>query len=227
MDMRALAAEFTGTFAYVAAVAGCMLLVAPTGGGGALTTALSAGLAIVAMTYALGHVSGGHFNPAVTLGLVAAGRFDMADAVGYIVAQVLGGILAALLLSVVLSGALGGKFASFAAISNTFGGSGQFQMSAVMLAEMTAVALLLIVITGATSRKAPAGFAPLAIGLSMAMLVLITLPVSNGSINPARATATAVLAGGRALGDLWVFWISPIIGAVVGGILGNWLQGES
>lgn len=226
MNMRALAAEFTGTFTYVAAVAGSMLLAAPTAGGAALATALAAGLAIVAMTYALGHVSGGHFNPAVTLGLVAAGRFDMADAVGYIVAQVLGGILAALLLSVVLGGALGGKFAGFAAASNTFGGSGQFQMSAVMLAEMAAAAILLVVITGATSRKAPAGFAPLAIGLAMAMLVLVTLPVSNAAINPARSTATAVLAGGRALGDLWVFWISSIIGAVIGGMLGTWLQGQ-
>lgn len=221
MDMRALAAELVGTFAYLTAVAGAMLLVAPSAG--ALPVALAAGLATTAMTYAIGHVSGGHFNPAVTLGLVAAGRFDMAEAVGYIVAQVLGAIAAAFMLSIVLGGALGGKWSSFQAISNTFARPGQFSLAAVMLAEIVAGALLVIVYLGSQARKAHLAFAPLAIGLAVAMLVLILLPVSNAALNPARATATAVLAGGGALGDLWVFWVSPIIGAVVGGLLANWL----
>lgn len=224
MNTRALAAEFVGTLTYVLAVMATMMLTATATA--PLAVALAAGLAIIAMTYAVGHVSGGHFNPAVTLGLVAAGRFDMADAIGYIVAQVLGGILGAFLLSVLLGGALGGKTPGFLAAATTFGGAGQYQMSAVMLAEMAGAALLLVVVTGVTSRKAPPGMAPLAIGLAMAMLLLATIPVSNAAINPARATAAAIMAGGRALGELWVFWIAPIIGAVIGGILGNWLQSE-
>lgn len=223
MQTRALAAEFLGTFAYVAAICATMLL---DPAAGHLAAALAAGLTTAAMMQSVGHISGGHFNPAVTLGLVAAGRFDMSDAVGFIVAQVLGGIAAAFAVSVVMGGAAGGKLGSFASISNTFGGRDQFSMASAMLIEIVAAAVLLVVLTGSTSRKASASAAPLAVGFAIVALHLITLPVTNAALNPARATATALLGGARPLGDLWVFWIAPIIGGVIGGMLGGWLQQE-
>jgi aquaporin Z len=186
--------------------------------------AVAVGLAVLAMAIAVGHVSGGHFNPAVTLGLVAANRFDMGNAVGYILAQVLGGLAATLLLAIILGGAQGGKWGSFMAAANTFGGAGQFSLLSVMLIEIVVTALLLIVFVSSTSRGAPAGQAPIAIGMALIALHIVSLPVSGGSLNPARSTAVAVVAGGKALGDLWVFWVAPIIGGVVGGVVGDWLQ---
>jgi len=227
MNPRALAAEALGAFTYVAAISATMLFLGPAGGpAAALATALAAGFSVAAMMFAVGYVSGGHFNPAVTLGLVAAGRFDMGEAIGYILAQVVGGIAAAFLLSLVLGGAVGGKWGTFGAVANTFGGVGQFSLLSTMLLEIVSAGLLLLVITGVTSRKAPAGFAPLAVGLTLVVLHLATAPVTNAGLNPARATASAVAAGGRALGDLWVFWVAPIIGGVAGGLLGSWLQQE-
>ena len=229
MNQRALAAEFIGTFALVTAVCGAALFSAPAGGG-LVGVAFAVGLSVLAMAYALGPISGGHFNPAVTVGLVVGGRFPAADAVGYIVAQVLGGLAAAFVFSVILSGAPGGagvpKWNSFMAISNTFGGNGQFAMLSAVLIEIVVTALFLIVIMGATSKRAPAGFAPIAIGLALVLFHLVSIPVSNASLNPARSTATALLAGGQAIANLWVFWVAPIVGGVIGGVIAKWIHNE-
>lgn len=225
MNPRALAAEAIGTFALVTAVCGAALFSAPSAG--LIAVALAVGISVLAMAFAVGHISGGHFNPAVTLGLVAAGRFESAKAVSYIVAQCIGGIVAAAVFSVVLSGAVaGGKWNSFAAASNTYGGPGQFSWLSAGLIELVITALFLIVITGATSRRAPAGFAPIAIGLALAMFHLVSIPVSNASLNPARSLATAVFGGPGPLGQVWLFWVAPIVGAVIGGAIGRYLQEE-
>ncbi len=229
MNQRAIAAEFIGTFAFVAAVCGTAMFSAPAGGG-PMAIAFAAGLSVLAMAFAIGHISGGHFNPAVTIGLIVGGRFGTGQALPYIAAQLVGGVVAALTMSAIWGGAPAGgavpKWHTFAAISNGFGGPGAFSMSAVFIVECVLTALLLIVIMGATSKRAPAGFAPIAIGLAMTLFYLIALPVSNASLNPARSTATAVLAGGPALANLWVFWAAPILGGAIGGGLSKWLQNE-
>ena len=226
MTARALVAEFVGTFCLVLATAGAGLFAAPSAG--LLPVALGAGLAIVAMTYALGHVSGGHFNPAVTIGLIAAGRFDSARAPAYIVAQVLGGAAAALLLSVALAGAVPGKpgAGTFAAVSNYYGAPGQLSLLGAVALEVAATALLLVVVIGATARRAPAGFAPLAMGLAYTLLYLVAIAGTGGSLNPARSTATAIFGGALPLSQLWVFWVAPILGGVIGGVVGRYLQEE-
>lgn len=231
MFNKALGAEFIGTFALVGAVCGSALFSAPAGGG-PVAVALAVGLSVLAMAYALGHISGGHFNPAVTLGLVAAGRFEPGKALGYIVAQVAGGIVAALVFWIILMGAVdagpstAAKWNDLTAVSHTWGGTGHFSMWSTLLIEVVITALFLIVIVGVTSPKAPAGFAPLAIGLALTLFHLMSIPVSNASLNPARATATAVFAGGTALIQLWAFWVAPILGAVIGGLVGRWLQND-
>ena len=229
MNQRALAAEFIGTFALVSAVCGAALFSAPAGGG-LVAVAFAVGLSVLAMAFAVGHVSGGHFNPAVTFGLVAGGRFSASEAVPYVVAQVVGGVAAALVFSVILGGAPTGvgavKWNTFLAASNTYGGAGQFSMASAFLIEVVITALFLIVIMGATSKRAPAGFAPIAIGLALTLFHLMSIPVSNASLNPARSTATALLAGGPALSCLWVFWAAPIIGGIGGGAISKWLQKE-
>jgi aquaporin Z len=223
MITKALAAEFIGTFSLVSAVCGAALFSAPSAG--LVAVAFAVGLSVLAMAYAVGHISGGHFNPAVTLGLVAGGRFDTERAVGYVVAQVAGGCAAALLFSIILGGAeAGGKWNSFTAISNTYGGRGQFSLISVLLIEIVITALFVIVIMGATSAKAPAGFAPIAIGLALTLFHLVSIPVSNASLNPARSTATAILGGSGAISQLWVFWVAPIVGGMIGGRIARWLQ---
>lgn len=230
MKTKALGAEFAGTFALVAAVCGAGLFSAPAGAG-LMGVAFAVGLSVLAMVYAVGHISGGHFNPAVTLGLVAAGRFEAGKAPGYIAAQLLGGITAAAVFWVILGGALGAgpsasaKWNTFAAISHTFdNGPGSFSMLSAMLIEIVITALFLIVIVGATSATAPVGFAPIAIGFALVLFHLVSIPVSNASLNPARATATALFADGPALLQLWAFWVAPIIGGVIGGLIGAWFQ---
>jgi aquaporin Z len=229
MNIRALGAEFIGTFALVTATCGAALFSAPAGGG-LVAVAFAIGFSVLIMAYAVGHISGGHFNPAVTLGLVAAGRFEMNNAIGYIIAQVLGGVLAALIFSSILGGALNGpgspKWNTFADISNTYGGPKGFTLGAAFLTEVVITSLFLIVIIGATSKKAPAGFAPIAIGVALFVLHLVSIPVTNASLNPARSTAPALIAGGQAMGQLWVFWLAPIIGGIIGGLIGRWLQDE-
>jgi aquaporin Z len=220
---RELAAEFVGTFSLVSAVCGAALFSAPSAG--LVAIAFAVGLSVMAMAFAVGHISGGHFNPAVTCGLVAAGRFPGERAPVYIIAQLLGGAAAAVVFYLVLSGAPFGRWNSFIAISNLYGGNG-FSMGAVFLTETVITALFLVVIVGATSKRAPAGFAPIAIGLSLTLFHLIAIPVSNASLNPARSTATALFGGPQAISALWLFWVAPILGGVVGGAAGRWLQDE-
>ena len=202
MNAKALGAEFIGTFALVSAVCGTALFLSPEAGG-SLGYALAVGLTVLAMCYAVGHLSGGHFNPAVTLGFVAGGRFDSGTAVGYIVAQVLGGIAAALCFYSILGGAPSGqggvRWSDFAAMSNAFGPPRGFQLMSAFLIEAVLTALLVIVYIGSTSKKAPVGFAPIAVGVALVAFHLMATPITNTSLNPARSTATAVLAGGNAL----------------------------
>jgi aquaporin Z len=220
---RELGAEFIGTFALVTAVCGSALFSAPSAG--LVAVAFAVGLSVLALAYAVGHISGGHFNPAVTLGLIAARRCETGKAAGYIVAQVLGGIAAAVVFYLILLGAPAGKWNTFTAISNPYGGTG-FSLISVLLIEVVITALFLVVIIGATSPKAPPGFAPIAIGLALTLFHLVAIPVSNASLNPARSTATAIFGGTEALGSLWLFWVAPIAGGVLGGYLSRWLQEE-
>ncbi len=223
-DCKSLAAEFIGTFTLVSAVCGAALFSAPSAG--LVAVAFAVGLSVLAMAFAVGHVSGGHFNPAVTLGLVAAGRFDPEKALYYVVTQVAGGLAAAFVFWLILKGAPAGKWNTFAAISNTYGGASGFSMAAVFLTEIVITALFLMIIIGATSAKAPGMFAPIAIGLALTMFHLVAIPVSNASLNPARSTATALFAGGDAINCLWMFWLAPIIGGLIGGSVSSWLQDE-
>lgn len=224
MTARAIVAEFVGTFCLVLAIAGAALFAAPSAG--LVAVALAAGISVVSMAYAVGHISGGHFNPAVTIGLIAAGRFDSAKAPAYIVSQVLGGAAAALVLSIVLSSGIAVKTNTFVGASNHYGGDGQFGLVASFLFEVVITALFLVIIVGSTARKAPSGFAPLAIGLALALFHIIAIPVTNASLNPARSTATALFAGTGPLSQLWAFWVAPILGGVIGGVIGRYLQEE-
>jgi aquaporin Z len=221
---RELSAEFIGTFALVSAVCGTALFSAPSAG--LVAVAFAVGLSVLAMAYAVGSISGGHFNPAVTCGLVAAGRFSSGKALPYIIAQVAGGIVAAAVFYVILQGApAAGKWNNFLAISNTYGGSG-FTMASAGLIEVVITMLFLVVIVSVTSPRAPAGFAPIAIGLALTLFHLMSIPVSNASLNPARSTATALFGGAQALQSLWLYWVAPILGGVMGGAIGKWLHAE-
>ncbi len=220
---RELGAEFIGTFTLVTAVCGAALFSAPTAG--LVAVAFAVGLSVLAMAYAVGHISGGHFNPAVTVGLVVGGRFEASRAVAYIVAQVLGGAAAACVFYVILSGAVGAKWNSFTDISNLYGGTHSSLLS-VALIEIVITALFLIVILGVTHKNCPAGFAPIAIGLALTLFHLVSIPVSNASLNPARSTATALFGGAEAWGSLWLFWVAPIVGGAIGGVVSKWLYEE-
>jgi aquaporin Z len=219
--MNRLAAEFFGTFWLVFGGCGSAVLAAgfPELGIGFFGVSLAFGLTVLTMAYAVGHISGGHFNPAVSLGLAIAGRFDWGGLVPYWIAQVLGGLLAAAVLFVIASGAPGWTAAGFA--SNGFGdlSPGGYSLSSVIMAEVVLTAVFLMIILGATSRRAPAGFAPIAIGFGLTLIHLVSIPVSNTSVNPARSTAAAVFADTAALGQLWVFWIAPLAGAALGAIV--------
>ena len=217
-------AELIGTFALVSSVCGAALFSAPSAG--LMTVAFAIGAIVLAMAYALGPISGGHFNPAVTCGLVAAGRCEPGEAIPYIIAQLIGGVAAAAVFYVILSGAPAGKWNDFVAISNIYGGADHFPLLQVALIECVLTALFLIVIVGVTSKKAPAGFAPIAIGLTLVFIHLASIPVSNASVNPARSTATAIFGGGAALSSLWLFWVAPIVGGVIGGYIGRWMHDE-
>ena len=221
---RKLIAEFIGTFMLVTSVCGAALFSVPSAG--LMTVAFAIGTAVLAMAYAVGSISGAHFNPAVTCGLAAAGRFSAAEVIPYIVAQVIGGIVAAAIFYFILSGAPTGKWNDFIAISNIYGGEGHFPLAQVALIEIVLTALFLIVIVSVTLPKAPVGFAPIAIGLTLTFIHLVAIPVDNASVNPARSTATAIFGGGVALGSLWLFWVAPIGGGVIGGLIARWLQEE-
>lgn len=220
---RKLSAEFFGTFWLVFGGCGSAVLAAafPELGIGFAGVALAFGLTVLTMAYAVGHISGGHFNPAVTLGLCAGGRFPARDAIGYIIAQVLGGIVGAAVLYLIASGKAGFDASASGFASNGFGehSPGGFSMGAALVAEVVLTAFFLIIIHGATDVRAPAGMAPLAIGLGLTLIHLISIPVTNTSVNPARSTAVAIFQGGWALQQLWFFWVMPIIGGVLGGVI--------
>ena len=223
-NTRKYVAELIGTFALVSSVCGAALFSAPSAG--LMTVAFAIGTIVLAMAYALGPISGGHFNPAVTCGLVAAGRCPTSDAIPYIIAQLIGGIAAAAVFYVILAGAPAGKWNDFVAISNIYGGPGHFPLFQVALTEIVLTALFLIVIVGVTSKRGAPGFAPIAIGLTLVFIHLAAIPVTNASVNPARSTATAIFGGSVALSSLWLFWVAPIVGGVIGGYIGRWMHEE-
>ncbi len=225
---RVLAAEFLGTFWLVLGGCGSAVLAAafPELGIGFVGVALAFGLTVLTMAYAIGHISGCHLNPAVTIGLVVGGRFTAGEAVTYIVAQVLGAIAAAGVLFLIASGKAGFTLGGFAA--NGYGelSPGKYSMVSAFICEVVLTAFFLLVILGATSRRAPAGFAPIAIGLCLTLIHLISIPVTNTSVNPARSTSQALFAGGEYIMQLWLFWVAPIIGAVIAGLISRFLESE-
>lgn len=221
--MKKLTAEFLGTFVLVFGGCGSAVLDAgfPGLGIGFAGVALAFGLTVLTMAYAVGHISGGHFNPAVTLGLWAGGRFPGRQIVGYMAAQVIGGLAAAAVLYVIASGntafdATAGGFASNGYGAHSPGG---YSLLAGMVTEVVLTAIFLIIIHGATDKRAPAGFAPIAIGLALTLIHLISIPVTNTSVNPARSTAVALFQGGWAVDQLWMFWLMPLAGGVAGGLI--------
>ena len=223
MNQRALAAEFVGTFMLMSSVLGAAFYSfgAPAGAAGILGVAFSIGLTVMALAYSIGHISGGHFNPAVTLGLVAGGRVKSGDAAGYIVAQCLGAIAACMLFYVI-----GRAPPTFAANGYDSLSMLRSPLLSVFLIETVLTAFFLIVIMGATSKRAPPGFAPIAIGLALTAIHIMAIPVSNASVNPARSLGSAIFGGGTALSQLWLFWVAPILGGVIGGTIARWLQEE-
>ncbi len=227
---KMLSAEFFGTFWLVFGGCGSAVLAAafPGLGIGFVGVALAFGLTVLTMAYAVGHISGGHFNPAVTIGLWAGGRFSARHVIPYIVAQVIGGIAGAAVLYLIASGKSGFDATLSGFASNGFGehSPGGFSFAACALAEIVLTAFFLFVIHGATDKRAPAGFAPLAIGLALTLIHLISIPVTNTSVNPARSTAVAIFQGTWALQQLWVFWIMPIVGGLLGGLIYRALLGE-
>ncbi|MBD8557624.1 aquaporin Z [Pseudomonas fluorescens] len=219
---KRLAAEFFGTFWLVLGGCGSAVLAAafPELGIGFVGVALAFGLTVLTMAYAVGYISGGHFNPAVTLGLLAAGRIDGKDVLPYIVTQVLGAIAAGGVLYLIASGKAGFDVsAGFA--TNGYGehSPGGFSFLSVVVTEFVLTAFFLLIILGVTDKKAPAGFAPLAIGLALVLIHLISIPVSNTSVNPARSTGVAIFQGGWAVSQLWVFWVMPLAGGAFGGLV--------
>ncbi len=225
---RKLTAEFLGTLWLVLGGCGSAVLAAafPQLGIGFVGVSLAFGLTVLTMAYAIGHVSGCHLNPAVTLGLVAAGRFKASEAPPYIVAQVLGGLAGAAILFVIASGKPGFELGGFAA--NGYGdlSPGKYGMVSAFVCEVVLTAFFLIVILGATHSKAPVGFAGIAIGLCLTLIHLISIPVTNTSVNPARSTSQAIFAGGPYLAQLWLFWVAPILGAVIAGAIHRFLSAE-
>jgi aquaporin Z len=223
MNQRALAAEFIGTFMLMSSVLGAAFysFAAPAGAAGILGVAFSIGLTVMALAFSIGHISGGHFNPAVTLGLVAGGRMNANNAVGYIIAQCLGALAASALFYVI--GRAPPTFAANGYDSLSMLRSG---LVSVFLIEVVLTGFFLIVIMGATSKRAPAGFAPIAIGLALTAIHIMAIPISNASVNPARSLASAVFGGTLALTQLWLFWVAPILGGVIGGAIARWLQEE-
>lgn len=229
--MKRVTAEFIGTFVLIFAGIGTAVFSAafPGVGVGLLGVSLAFGLVVLGCVYALGPVSGCHLNPAVSIGLVAAGRFPSKDLLGYVVAQVLGATVAAGALLLILKSQPGGYDAAATGLaSNGYGdhSPGGYSLAAGFLAEVVLTFIFLVVIIGATSRNAPVGFAGVAIGLTLTFIHLAGIPVTNLSVNPARSTGTAVYAGGWALGQLWLFWVAPIAGGALAGFLGKWLFAE-
>ena len=235
--VKKLVAEFLGTFWLVLGGCGSAVLAANFGGDGnplgigLLGVSLAFGLTVLTGAYAFGHISGGHFNPAVSFGLWAGGRFPTKDLLPYIVAQVLGGIAAGFILWQIATGKAG--FAIDSASAGAFATNGYdalspggYSAAAAFLTEVVLTAFFLIVIMGSTHGRAPAGFAPIAIGLALTLIHLISIPVTNTSVNPARSTGVALFVGGGALSQLWLFWVAPILGGLLGGTIYKWLGND-
>ncbi len=224
---RKVAAELIGTFWLVLGGCGSAVLAAkfPEVGIGFVGVALAFGLTVLTMAYAVGHISGGHFNPAVTIGLFAGGRTPAGELLPYIVAQVAGAILAGAVLYLIASGKAGFDIASGLG-SDGYGAHspGGYSLLSGFVCELVLTAGFLFVIMGATDSRAPAGFAPIAIGLALTLIHLISIPVTNTSVNPARSTGPAVFVGGWALAQLWLFWLAPILGGIAGGLGYRWLM---
>ena len=237
-NVKALVAELIGTFVLVLGGCGAAVLASDYGVGGNGTSlgigfvgvSLAFGLTVVVGAYAFGHVSGGHFNPAVTLGLVAGGRFELPKAGAYIVAQLVGAVLAALVIYGVASGQEGFEIGEGAGVfaSNGYGdfSPGGYNLGSAFLVEVVLTAVFLAVIMGVTAKKASPGMAGLAIGLSLTLIHLVSIPVTNTSVNPARSTSQAIFAGSDQLGQLWLFWVAPIIGGVLGALLHRYVLGD-
>jgi aquaporin Z len=227
--MKAYGAEFVGTFWLVLGGCGSAVLAAafPGVGIGLLGVSLAFGLTVLTMAYAIGHVSGCHLNPAVSIGLWAGGRFPANKLLPYIVAQVLGGIAAGGVLYLIASGKAGFSLAGGLA-SNGYGehSPGGYTLTAALVTEVVMTMMFLIVILGATDRRAPAGFAPLPIGLALTLIHLISIPVTNTSVNPARSTGVALYVGDWAVAQLWLFWLAPIAGAVLGALVYRFIGGD-
>jgi aquaporin Z len=224
-----LAAEVFGTFWLVFGGCGSAVLAAgfPGLGIGFVGVSLAFGLTVLTMAYGVGHISGGHFNPAVTLGLWAGGRFSIGEIIPYWIAQVVGAALAAAVLYLIASGKAGFDLAGGFA-SNGFGDHSpdKYPLLSALVAEVVLTFFFLLVILGSTDKRAPAGFAPIAIGLALTLIHLISIPVTNTSVNPARSTGPALFVGGWALAQLWLFWVAPLIGGAVAGFVYRWLGSD-
>ncbi|MDW3144503.1 aquaporin Z, partial [Vibrio sp. 2094] len=221
--MNKYLAEAFGTFWLVLGGCGSAVLAAgfPDVGIGLLGVALAFGLAVLTMAFAIGHISGCHLNPAVTVGLWAGGRFDTKDVAPYIIAQVIGGLIAGGILYVIATGQAGFDVVGSGFAANGYGehSPGQYSMLAALVSEIVMTMMFLIVIMGATDKRAPQGFAPIAIGLCLTLIHLISIPVTNTSVNPARSTAVAMYVGDWAVSQLWLFWVAPIVGGVLGAVI--------
>ncbi|WP_281410544.1 aquaporin Z [Rhizobium leguminosarum] len=223
---KSLVAEFLGTFWLVFGGCGSAVLAAayPELGIGFVGVAFAFGLTVLTMAYAVGGISGGHFNPAVSLGLTVAGRFPAARLVPYVVAQVVGAVAAAALLYLIASGKAGFELGGFAANGYGDHSPGGYSLLSALLIEVLLTMFFLIIILGSTSSRVPAGFAPLAIGLGLTLIHLVSVPVTNTSVNPARSTGQALFVGGWALQQLWLFWIAPLAGGALGGLVWKFLD---
>lgn len=229
MFVKKLAAEAIGTFWLTFGGCGSAVIAAafPNVGIGLLGVSFAFGLTVLTMAYAIGHISGCHLNPAVTVGLAAGGRFPPGEIVPYIIAQVVGAIIAAAVLYAIASGTasfdLAGGFAS-----NGYGdhSPGKYNLVSCLIAEVVLTMMFLFIIMGSTHGKAPVGFAPIAIGLGLTLIHLISIPVTNTSVNPARSTGPALFVGGWAIAQLWLFWVAPLVGGALGGVLYRWLSSE-
>ncbi|ENM4033627.1 aquaporin [Vibrio parahaemolyticus] len=228
--MNKYLAEAFGTFWLVLGGCGSAVLAAgfPDVGIGLLGVALAFGLTVLTMAFAIGHISGCHLNPAVTVGLWAGGRFDTKDVAPYIIAQVIGGLIAGGILYVIATGQAGFDVVGSGFAANGYGehSPGQYSMLAALVSEVVMTMMFLIVIMGATDKRAPQGFAPIAIGLCLTLIHLISIPVTNTSVNPARSTAVAMYVGDWAVSQLWLFWVAPIVGGVLGAVIYKNLLGK-
>ena len=221
--MNRYMAEVFGTFWLVLGGCGSAVLAAgfPDVGIGLLGVSLAFGLTVLTMAFAIGHISGCHLNPAVTIGLWAGGRFETKDVVPYIIAQVIGGVIAGGILYVIATGQAGFDVVGSGFAANGYGAHspGQYSMVAALVTEVVMTMMFLIVIMGATDKRAPQGFAPIAIGLCLTLIHLISIPVTNTSVNPARSTGVAVFVGDWAVSQLWLFWVAPIVGGILGALI--------